>query len=104
MTDHLFRSSWYYSWKLVLRQAAADVEMLDPKVFLGSGLSSQLDKIADDYSLEIARIDETGIRTTQRETEWVGKGLRGEQRSFRRLLLDVTIPFSGDAETFRIAP
>ncbi len=104
MTGHLFQSSWHHFWALALRQAADNVERLDLKVLLGSDLSSQLERIAESYSLEIAQLDETRIMASRRETERIRPDVRNDECLFKQGWLDVTIPFSGEAETLRIAP
>jgi len=101
VAGHLFQISWRCFWDLVLQEAVDEVKKLDCKLFMGSDLPGHLERIADSYSLEIARIDEAGIKARRRDAEHMH---RHEQCSSKPGLIEVTIPFTGEAESLRIAP
>lgn len=104
MPERLFAGSWHAAWQDTLRRAADDVLKLDRKLFSDPALGGHLKKIADKYSVEIARIIKDGIRAKRRETERDIIDGWGERRRVKQTWLDVTIPFSGEAESFKIAP
>lgn len=104
MADRLFGASWHNVLTSAIRQAAGQVEKLDRKVFLGPSLDGHLEKIAKDNSLEIAEIDDKGISARRRITERDGYDGWGDRRTVKQTWLDVTIPFTGDSDSFKISP
>ena len=97
MTDPLFQNSLHGWWQNVLRAAANDVNNLDRKVFSDPALGGQLQKIAEKYSLDVARIDKEAVSADAREEEFQSNDY-GRHFTGKRSLLDVKIPFSGDAD------
>lgn len=103
MTDRLFQHSMHGWWQNVLRAAANDVNGLDRKVFSDPALGGQLQKIAEKYSLDVARIDKEAVTADAREEDFQSSDY-GRNFIGKRSLLDVKIPFSGDPDSFRLSP
>jgi hypothetical protein len=103
MSRELFFASWHGTWTSVLQKAAADVEKLDRKAFSDPSLGGLLNKIAQKYSFDIAAINKEGIAASRRELERYHNDY-GERRAVKYSVLEVTIPFSGEAESFKIMP
>lgn len=101
--DRLFQHSLHGWWQNVLRAAANDVNGLSRDLFSNPSLGGQLQKIAEKYSLDVARINKEGITAEAREEEFQGTDY-GRHFTGKRSLLDVTIPFSGDPDSFRLSP
>jgi hypothetical protein len=104
MSERLFQGSWHSVWTHTIRTAVDDVGKLDRKVFSDPALAGHLQRIAEKYSFDVARINKEGIHADRRETEREGQDAWGDRRVFKQTWLDVTIPFTGDAESFKIAP
>jgi hypothetical protein len=103
MEEILFQKSFHAVWQQMLKQATQDVQKLDRKLFSDPALGGHLQRIATKYDVEVARFE--GEMTAKRRTEerqrqdgW------GDYRMMKTTWLDVSIPFVGEAETFRIAP
>lgn len=103
MPDQLFQHSLHGWWQNVLRAATNDVNGLDRKVFSDPALGGELQKIAEKYSLNVARIDKDTISADAREEEFQASDY-GRRYTGKRSLLDVKIPFSGDPDSFRLSP
>lgn len=101
--DRLFQHSLHGYWQSVLHAAAQDVNNLDRKFFSDPALGGQLQKIAEKYSLNIARINKDAISADAREEEFQGSDY-GRRYTGKRSLLDIKIPFSGDPDTFKLSP
>jgi hypothetical protein len=103
MQERLFQKSWHQVWSNMLREAISDVEKLDRRAFSEQGLAGVLKQIADKYQADIARFE--GEVTAKRiETVREGRDGWGDYRTFKHKSLEVSIPFKGEAESFRIAP
>lgn len=103
MEEVLFQKSFHAVWQHMLKQAAEDVQKLDRKLFNDPALGGHLQKIVAKYDVEVARFE--GEATAKRRTEerqrqdgW------GDYRMIKTTWLDVSIPFVGEAETFRVGP
>jgi hypothetical protein len=85
------------------KEAMADVQKLDRKLFNDPALGGHLQKIAAKYDVEVARFE--GEATAKRRTEErQGQDGWGDRRTIITTWLDVSIPFVGEAETFRVGP
>jgi hypothetical protein len=104
MSDRLFEGSWYGTWQNFLRSATRDVEQLDRRAFSDPALAGQLQEIGEKHSLSVARLNKAGMEGKRRDTQREGADAWGDRRTFKQAWLDVTIPFTGDAESFKIAP
>lgn len=103
MGELFFQKSFHAVWQNALRLAAEDVQKLDRKLFNDPALGDHLRKIATKYDIEVARFE--GEMTAKRRTEereaqdgW------GDYCKIKTTWLDVSIPFIGEAETFRVGP
>ncbi len=104
MTEQLFQKSWHPTWTFMVRKAVEDVEKLDRKIFSDPALGGQLAKVAEKYSVDVARLDPKGISAERKQEEQERNDGWGGRAVFKQSWLDVTIPFSGEAETLRVAP
>ncbi|TQF41146.1 hypothetical protein UNPF46_08470 [Bradyrhizobium sp. UNPF46] len=103
MEEKLFEKSFQAVWQHMLQQATADVQRLDRKLFNDPSLGGHLQKIAAKYEVEVARFE--GEATAKRRTEnRQGQDGWGESRMIKTTWLDVSLPFVGEAETFRVGP
>lgn len=103
MRDRLFGGSWHSSWSAMLHKAAEEVNRLPRQVFSDPGLVGQLQRIAENYSVEIARLDRKGISAVRRVEERPVDDY-GRRHFVQIKWLDVTIPFSGEAESLKVTP
>jgi hypothetical protein len=103
MDEVLFQKSFHAIWQHTLRVATEEVQKLDRRVFNDPALGGVLARIAAKYDIEVARFE--GEATAKRRTEErEGRDSWGDHRKFKATWLDVSIPFVGEAETFRVAP
>lgn len=103
MNEVLFQKPFYQVWQLQMRAAVADVQKLDRKLFKDPSLGGILQSIAKKYEIEVARFE--GEMSAERRTEErQGQDGWGDYRMIKTTWLDVSIPFVGEAETFRIGP
>lgn len=103
MQERLFQKSWHQVWTLMIREAVAEVDKLDRRAFSDPGLAGVIQKIEAKYTADIARF-EGDVTAKRRETEREGRDGWGDHRVFKQKWLDLTIPFEGEAESFRIGP
>lgn len=103
MRDRLFGGSWQAGWSGGLRKAAEEVSRLPRQVFSDPALAGHLQRIAENYSVEIAQLDRTAISGARRVEEHAVDDY-GRRHVVQVKWLDVTIPFSGDAELLKVAP
>lgn len=103
MAEVLFQGSFQAGWRNALKLAAEDVQKLDRKLFNDPALAGHLQKIATKYEIEVARFE--GEMTAKRRTEErEGQDGWGDYRKIKTTWLDVSLPFVGEAETFRVGP
>jgi len=103
MQEALFQKSFYPVWQHVLKLAREDVQKLDRNLFNDPALGGALQKITDKYAWDVARFE--GEMTAERRTEErQGQDGWGDYRKITTTFLDISIPFVGEAETFRIGP
>jgi hypothetical protein len=103
MEEVLFQKSFYQVWQLQMKAAVDEVQKLDRNLFKDPSLGGVLQSIAKKYEIEIAHFQ--GEMTAERRTEErQGQDGWGGYRMIKTTWLDVSIPFVGEAETFRIAP
>ena len=93
MAVRTFDGSWHNTWSNLIRQAIADVERLDRKLFSKPELGGELQKIVEKYSLEIAHLGDATAKAF--EDERVENDFE-QLRSVKIRMLHVTIPFKGD--------
>jgi hypothetical protein len=103
MEEDLFQKSSYQVWQNQMKAAAAEVQKLDRRLFKDPSLGGVLQSIAAKYEIEVARFEGEMI-ADRRTVERQGQDGWGDYRMIKTTWLDVSIPFVGDAETFRIAP
>jgi hypothetical protein len=105
MLERLFAGSWYSAWSNAIQRAVADVDRLDRRFFSDPALGGALQKIVEKYSVEIARlnIDPTAISAVPVEEQRVVNDY-GDRRVVTIRRLRVSIPFTGEAESLKIAP
>jgi hypothetical protein len=99
----LFQKSFHQVWQQMLAQAAQDVQKLDRKLFSDPALAGHLVKIAAKYGVEVAQLDGEATAKRRSEEKERDDGWGGRHR-VTITWLDVSIPFVGEAETFRVAP
>jgi hypothetical protein len=104
MADRLFSASLHQMWQNAISNAANDVEQLDRRLFADPALGGHLRKISDKYEFEVARIDSKKIYAKRRETQREGPDGWGDMQTIKQTFLDVTIPFEGEADSFKISP
>lgn len=97
-----FAKPFSSAWAHALRLAADDVEKLDRKAFSDPSLAGQLEKIAQKYEVDIARL-EGEVTAWRREAEREISDY-GDRRRIKQIWLDISIPFKGEAECFRVHP
>jgi hypothetical protein len=104
MHDRLFaKGHWHAVSQNVLRKAQEDVMALDRCVITAPSLAGHLDKIAAKYSFEVAALNVDAKRGKRRDKERVVDDY-GSRRAVKYSVIDVSIPFTGDRESFNIAP
>lgn len=104
MTEMLFRHSLYGAIQNVQQKAAKEVHGLDRGLFSDpAALGERLDQIKKRYELDVARINADGVEAKAREEEYRVNDY-GHQYTSKRTWLDVTIPYSGDSESFQLQP
>lgn len=101
--ERLFQKSLYAIFEHVKALAVQEVDGLDTSIFNNSALGGVLQKIAAKHDLDVARFE--GEITARRRTEdrRVSDGF-GDSHLAKSTFLDVSIPFVGDPESFRIMP
>jgi hypothetical protein len=104
MPEALFRAPFYPVWQQTLQKAFDDVNALDRRAFSDPSLSGRLQAIADKYSLTVARLQKEGVEGRARQQERRVRDAWGDPQSITQGWLDVTIPFTGDADSLRICP
>jgi hypothetical protein len=102
--EHLFqRHSWHQLWAARIENAVAEVRKLPRQAFSDPGLAGKLDQIAERHAFDVATID--GEVTAQpREFHRQGSDGWGERQIYKHKVLDVTIPFRGEHESFFVSP
>jgi hypothetical protein len=105
MAERLFAASWYAAWNNMVQRAVADVDQLDRRILSDPALGSALQRIVEKYSVEIARLntDPKAITADTVEDERYSNDY-GQRRLVKITRLRVTIPFSGEAQSLKIAP
>jgi hypothetical protein len=103
VTDQLFEQSFAGTWQNVLRAAANDVRALDRRLFSSPELVGHLQRIAEKYSTNVARIKKNDVEATGREEEVQSRDY-GRNFLSKRKVLDVNVPFSGDADSLKLSP
>jgi hypothetical protein len=105
MADRLFAGSWYSTWNAMIQRAVADVGRLDRTLFSDPALGGALQKIVEKYSVGIAHLN-TGPKAILADPVEVERYADdyGDRRLLKIKRLRITIPFTGEAESLRIAP
>ncbi len=105
MANGLFTGSWHSVWNNMVERAVADVNLLDRSLFSDPRLGGELQKIVEKYSAEIARLD-TDPKAVSAEPVEDERYVNdyGNRRVVKIKRLRVTIPFTGEAESLKIAP
>jgi hypothetical protein len=100
--ETLFQKSLYTECERLKSRAIKEVEKLDRATFGNPALAGIVQKIADRHQIEIAEF--RGEITAERRVEGRTVDDYSDLRNIDVKLLDVSIPFVGDPESFRIAP
>lgn len=99
----LFDSSWA-AQKISAEQSAVEaVKNLDRQTIFDPGLAGELDRIVSYHTLNVAELQPERIKGKRRGVE----GFRddyGESRKVTIQVMDITIPFQGDAISFHLSP
>jgi hypothetical protein len=104
MPEALFRAPFHPVWQQTIQKAVDEVDSLDRRLFSDPALAGRLHAITQRYSLEVARLEKEGIEgTAGQQQARINDGRDGSQAVLRGWL-DIRIPFTGDAESFRICP
>lgn len=105
MRDRLFSQSWFAVWDHIKKTAVAEVNGLDRDLFSKSELGSALQKIVEKYEINVARLntDPKAIVADPIEEERVVDDF-GWRRPIKIKRLQVSVPFTGDADTLKITP
>jgi hypothetical protein len=104
MADRLFATSRSAAWQNLVQRAVADVNRIDRRLFSDPGLGGELQKIIEKYSVEIARLDTNAITADPAEDERFVNDFFGDRRVAKIKRLRARIPFTGEAESLKIAP
>ena len=101
---NLYKYSLHGSFGENIRRAVEEIERLHRRAFADPALAGKLQDITEKFQLDVARIDRDNITAHRRDTEREGVDEWGQHRIFRQTWLDVTLPFSGDKESFSLSP
>ena len=101
--ERLFQKSLYAIFEQEKAQAVQEVDNLDRSILGNPALGGVLQKITAKHDLDVARFE--GEITARRRTEdqRVSDGF-GDPHLVKSTSLDISIPFVGDPESFRIMP
>jgi hypothetical protein len=99
----LFDISWGAQKIAVEQSAIEDVKKLDRHTLLDPGLAGVLDKIASHYSLDVATLEPNAISGSRRGVERAVDDF-GMTRNVTIQVMDIRIPFRGEAQSFRFSP
>src|SRR5215472_6079717 len=105
MRGHLFFQSWFAVWNYIKQQAVAEVNRLDRSLFSDPRLGGELQKIVEKYEINVARLntDPATIIADPIEEQRVVNDY-GMPRTVKIKRLQISVPFSGDADTLKIMP
>jgi len=105
MSDTLFAASWQAAWTNMLDRAVADVNRLERRALSDPALGGVLQQIVEKYSVEVARLNtDPKAIAAQPVVEERYVDDFGDRRLMKIRKLRVTIPFTGEAESLKIAP
>jgi hypothetical protein len=104
MGETLFAIPWYCVLDRAIRDADHEIQQLDQNSLLDPALSEHAESSASKYWPNIATIRESRIVARRRSVEVVVEDDGGALGTVDQNILDVTIPFAGDAESVRLAP
>ena len=104
MPEALFRVPFYSAWQQTTQNAVAEVNKLDRRVFSDPALGAILQEIVEKCSLEVAQLNKQGIEGHARQQQAQANDGWGGVQTVAQGWIDVTIPFTGDADSFRVAP
>jgi hypothetical protein len=103
MADQLFAGSVYDLRQSALQQAIERTKKISPTELLAPSLAGTLDKIASEFTLAIAKLKPDEIKGTRRK-RISRRNDYGQMIDVEISVIDVTIPFDGDPESFKFAP
>lgn len=102
--ERLFQKSFHAVWSAMLSQAVRDVERMNRTTFLSPELLREgINSILQKHEIEVAAFDGE-VTAKRREAEREMRDGWGDYIKQKLTWLDVRIPFTGEAETFRVAP
>ena len=93
--QQLFSMSWHSYHNSAVHSAADEVEKLDEKILNDPQLGGALEKIAKKYAVTAASLETTA---------GVAKPRKISRSGGQANVLDVPIPFTGDARSFELSP
>jgi hypothetical protein len=102
--ERLFQLSFHMAWENALKKAVSEVGKLPRDAVDKPDLAGRLKKIEADNSLEVARINRDGVNATTKTVQREGTDGWGEHRRITYDVLEIAIPFTGDAESFKLSP
>jgi hypothetical protein len=100
--EALFQKSLYTECERLKALVVREVEKFDRALFGNPALAGIVQKIADKHQIKVAEF--RGQVTAKRRVEERTIDDFGDRRVIDVKVLDVSIPFVGDPESFRIAP
>src|SRR5258708_3793877 len=110
-SDYLFsKVDWFSIEESQKRKMQQEIAELDSGRILGSSLNDLCEYFEGKYRVEAPQLDKGGIVADQQEREIDVSGDRDRHWStpgphyMKGTELSLTIPFSGDPETFKIRP
>jgi hypothetical protein len=96
----LFQRPFYAVWQSQMQSAIQDVKKLGRNQFKDPSLAGVLQGIVEKYKIDIARLE--GEPEGKRRNEEQRVRDYGLTRTIQTSWLDISVPFVGEAETFRI--
>jgi hypothetical protein len=99
----LFQGSWIANKIQAEKAAVLEVNNLGRQTILDPALAGLLDKIVSYHTLEVATLEPAAKRGSRRDTQRTINDY-GEPKTITIPIMDVRIPFQGDAKSFGFAP
>jgi hypothetical protein len=101
---NLYGGSLHSFFEERIQQAIEEVDRLDRRTFSDPALAGHLQKIAAKYSFEIAQIRKDDVSGRRKDAARSSTDAWGEQRTFKQTYMVVSIPFSGNKDSFLLSP
>jgi hypothetical protein len=101
---NLYKYSLHANLQENVRQAVEEVERMDRRVVADPAFAGKLQEIVKKHHLEVAHLHKDRITAHRKDTEREVMDEWGNRRKIKQTRLDVTLPFSGDKESFLLSP